>query len=55
MTNTDFRVDVLNEEDAWNLFVQNAGDIAESEGIHTLARAIGNQRCGEVIEEQNGN
>jgi disease resistance protein RPS2 len=46
MTNADFRVDVLNEEDAWNLFVQNAGDIAESEGIHTLARAIASKCCG---------
>jgi disease resistance protein RPS2 len=46
MTNADFRVDVLNEEDAWNLFVQNAGDIAESEGIHTLARAIAKKCCG---------
>jgi disease resistance protein RPS2 len=46
MTNANFRVDVLNEEDAWNLFVQNAGDIAESEGIHTLARAIARKCCG---------
>ncbi|KAF3453532.1 hypothetical protein FNV43_RR03972 [Rhamnella rubrinervis] len=46
MTNEDIKVDVLGEEEAWNLFAENAGDVVESEEINHIAREIARECYG---------
>ncbi|KAF5727983.1 disease resistance family protein [Tripterygium wilfordii] len=46
MTNADIKLDLLNDEAAWNLFAENAGDVVQSEGINPLAKAIASECCG---------
>ncbi|KAI5333594.1 PREDICTED: disease resistance [Prunus dulcis] len=45
MTDKEIRMELLNEEEAWNLFAQNAGNVVESEDINPLAREIARE-CG---------
>ncbi|XP_010520876.1 PREDICTED: disease resistance protein At4g27190 [Tarenaya hassleriana] len=44
-TDVDIRVDCLDEEEAWQLFCQNAGEVASSDRIRPLAKAI-SLECG---------
>ncbi|CAF2150220.1 unnamed protein product [Brassica napus] len=44
-TNLDIRVDCLCEEEAWELFCQNAGEVARSERIERSAKAV-SRECG---------
>nr|XP_015897812.2 disease resistance protein At4g27190-like [Ziziphus jujuba var. spinosa] len=46
MTSVDFKVDVLGEEEAWELFAEYAGDVVELENINPLARAIARECSG---------
>ncbi|PQQ16202.1 disease resistance protein [Prunus yedoensis var. nudiflora] len=45
MTDKELKMELLNEEEAWNLFAQNAGNVVESEDINPLAREIARE-CG---------
>ncbi|KAH0986842.1 hypothetical protein GBA52_014019 [Prunus armeniaca] len=45
MTDKEIKMELLNEEEAWNLFAQNAGNVVESEDINPLAREIARE-CG---------
>ncbi|PRQ31597.1 putative P-loop containing nucleoside triphosphate hydrolase, leucine-rich repeat domain, L [Rosa chinensis] len=45
MTDKELKMELLNEEEAWNLFARNAGIVVESEHINPLARAIASE-CG---------
>ncbi|XP_030964959.1 disease resistance protein At4g27190-like [Quercus lobata] len=46
MTDVEVKVDVLNDEEAWQLFSQKAGDVAHLEGIKPFAEAIARECCG---------
>ncbi|XVE50517.1 hypothetical protein DITRI_Ditri01bG0168500 [Diplodiscus trichospermus] len=46
MTNKEIKLDILNEEAAWNLFAQSAGDVVEVPGINPLARAVARECSG---------
>ncbi|KAL4619209.1 hypothetical protein ACB092_06G063400 [Castanea dentata] len=46
MTEVEVKVDVLNDEEAWQLFSQKAGDVAHLEGIKPFAEAIARECCG---------
>ena len=39
-------VDVLNDEEAWQLFSQKAGDVAHLEGTKPFEEAIARECCG---------
>ncbi|XP_004295790.1 PREDICTED: disease resistance protein At4g27190-like [Fragaria vesca subsp. vesca] len=45
MTDKELKMELLNEEEAWNLFAWNAGNVVESEHINPLAREIARE-CG---------
>ncbi|KAJ0684631.1 putative P-loop containing nucleoside triphosphate hydrolase, leucine-rich repeat domain superfamily [Helianthus annuus] len=38
--NLSFRLDLMNEEDAWKLFVESVGPVVHSDGIESLARKM---------------
>ncbi|AEE85311.1 putative protein [Arabidopsis thaliana] len=44
-TDLDVRVDCLLEEDAWELFCKNAGDVVRSDHVRKIAKAV-SQECG---------
>ncbi|KAI8006076.1 Disease resistance protein [Camellia lanceoleosa] len=44
-TDTDVKVDVLNEEESWQLFTQNAGKVAGIQHIELIARKV-SRECG---------
>ncbi|XP_065862254.1 disease resistance protein At4g27190 [Euphorbia lathyris] len=46
MTDVDIKMDVLDEEEAWNLFAECAGNVVKLEGIEILARAVARECCG---------
>ncbi|KAJ0045606.1 hypothetical protein Pint_04269 [Pistacia integerrima] len=46
MTNKEVKMNVLNEEAAWNLFAGSAGNVVQIEDINPLARAIARKCCG---------
>ncbi|KAF3947792.1 hypothetical protein CMV_026126 [Castanea mollissima] len=46
MTDVEVKVDDLNDEEAWQLFSQKAGDVAHLEGIKPFAEAIARECCG---------
>ncbi|KAM3699123.1 hypothetical protein ACJW31_05G001700 [Castanea mollissima] len=46
MTDVEVKIDVLNDEEAWQLFSQKAGDVAHLEGIKPFAEAIARECCG---------
>ncbi|KAJ0044524.1 hypothetical protein Pint_04273 [Pistacia integerrima] len=46
MTNKEVKMNVLNEEAAWNLFAESAGNVVQIEDINPLARAIARKCCG---------
>ncbi|KAJ0100815.1 hypothetical protein Patl1_04362 [Pistacia atlantica] len=46
MTNKEVKMNVLNEEAAWNLFAESAGNVVQVEDINPLARAIARKCCG---------
>ncbi|KAL9444342.1 hypothetical protein AB3S75_017514 [Citrus x aurantiifolia] len=39
-------MNLLNEEAAWNLFAEYAGDVVRSEKINPIAKAIARKCCG---------
>jgi disease resistance protein RPS2 len=45
-TDFDVKIDVLNDEEAWQLFCQKAGDVFNDEKIKALAEAIVRECCG---------
>ncbi|CAK9168702.1 unnamed protein product [Ilex paraguariensis] len=45
-TDVDIKVDVLNEEEAWQLFCQNAGKVAMAEPIKSVAVVVAKECCG---------
>ncbi|XP_062168742.1 disease resistance protein At4g27190-like [Alnus glutinosa] len=46
MTDDQIKVDVLNDEEAWQLFSRNAGNVVTSEYIRPFAEAIAKRCCG---------
>ena len=46
MTDTDFKVDVMEEEEAWDLFAKSAGDVVKVEDVYPLAREVARECCG---------
>ncbi|KAK6946842.1 Leucine-rich repeat [Dillenia turbinata] len=46
MIDVDIKVDVMDEEEAWKLFAQNAGNAIELEEIVSLAKAVSRECCG---------
>ena len=46
MTDVEVKIDVLNDEEAWQLFCQKAGDVFNNEKIKPLAEAIVSECCG---------
>ncbi|CAH2077803.1 unnamed protein product [Thlaspi arvense] len=44
-TDVDFRVDCLCEEEAWELFCQNAGEVTRSDTVRRIARKV-TRECG---------
>ncbi|XP_010448166.1 PREDICTED: disease resistance protein At4g27190-like [Camelina sativa] len=44
-TDIDFRVDCLCEEEAWELFCQNAGEVTRSERVRPIAKKV-SRECG---------
>nr|POF06309.1 disease resistance protein [Quercus suber] len=45
MTDFETKMDVLNDEEAWQLFSQNVGDVTHSEEIRPFAEAIVRECC----------
>jgi disease resistance protein RPS2 len=45
-TDFDVKIDVLNHEEAWQLFCQKAGDVSHMEEIRPFADAIARECCG---------
>ncbi|KAL4645124.1 hypothetical protein ACB092_02G213700 [Castanea dentata] len=46
MTDVEVKMEVLNNEEAWQLFSQNAGDVAHLKDIKPYAEAIARECCG---------
>jgi len=46
ITDDQIKVDVLNDEEAWQLFSRNAGNVVTSEYIRPFAEAIAKRCCG---------
>jgi disease resistance protein RPS2 len=46
MTDVEVKMNVLNDEEACQLFCQNAGDVVHFEEIIQFAEAIGRECCG---------
>ncbi|KAL0379798.1 UNVERIFIED_CONTAM: Disease resistance protein [Sesamum angustifolium] len=46
MTDVTLKIEVLNEEEAWRLFCRSAGEVATSEEVEPLARAITKECAG---------
>ncbi|XP_075655382.1 disease resistance protein At4g27190-like isoform X2 [Castanea sativa] len=46
MTDIEVKMEVLNDEEAWQLFSQNAGDVAHLKDIKPYAEAIARECCG---------
>ncbi|GMY31432.1 disease resistance protein At4g27190-like [Fagus crenata] len=46
MTDVEVKMDVLNDEEAWQLFCQKAGDVAHLEEIRPFAEAVAKECCG---------
>ncbi|KAK9906164.1 hypothetical protein M0R45_002824 [Rubus argutus] len=64
MTDKEIKMELLNEEEAWNLFARNAGNVVLSDDINPIARSIAREcgglplaieTMGEVHEGQNNN
>ncbi|XP_059442155.1 disease resistance protein At4g27190-like [Corylus avellana] len=45
-TDVEVKVAILNDEEAWQLFGKNAGDVASSKDIKPIATAIARECCG---------
>uniref|UniRef100_A0A2N9F1A8 NB-ARC domain-containing protein n=1 Tax=Fagus sylvatica TaxID=28930 RepID=A0A2N9F1A8_FAGSY len=45
-TDKEVKMNVLNDEETWQLFCQNAGDVVHSEEIKPFAEAIARECCG---------
>ncbi|KAL2235517.1 UNVERIFIED_CONTAM: Disease resistance protein [Sesamum indicum] len=46
MTEVTLKIEVLNEEEAWRLFCRSAGEVATSEELEPLARAVTKECAG---------
>jgi disease resistance protein RPS2 len=46
MTDVDIKIDVLNDDEAWQLFCEKAGDVAHLEEIKPFAKEIVRECCG---------
>ena len=49
MTNFEIKMDVLNDEEDWQLFSQNARDVIHLEEIRPFAEAIVRECCRQQI------
>ncbi|PON61480.1 NB-ARC domain containing protein [Parasponia andersonii] len=46
MTDIDLKVDVMEDEEAWDLFAGIAGDVVKLEDVYPLAREVARECCG---------